>query len=71
MVESQPSDLSVSASSEANSHARTKGKRTKLATSHKLGASQEIQLIGGEHKFQKKPAFIKERNAMFDSLYAA
>jgi threonyl-tRNA synthetase len=40
-----------------------------LATSHKIGASQEIQLIGGDHKFQKKPAFLAERNAMFDRLY--
>jgi len=44
MVESQSSQ------SDAGSHARKEGKRTKLATSHKTGA-EEIQIIGGDWKF--------------------
>ncbi len=50
--------------------ARKEGKRTKLATSHKTGA-EEIQIIGGEWKFQKKPAFLAERATYFNELYAA
>jgi len=55
---------------EESKHARTEGKRTKLATSHKV-AGEEIQIIGGEWKFQKKPAFLAERNKYFDELFAA
>jgi threonyl-tRNA synthetase len=51
-------------------HARKEGKRTKLATSHKH-AGEEVQLIGGDWKFQKKPAFLVERNAFFDGLLAS
>ncbi len=65
-MKSQTSDASASASS----HSRKEGKRTKLATSHKTGA-EEIQIIGGEWKFQKKPAFLAERAAYFAELYAA
>ena len=35
----------------ASSHARKVGKRTKLATSHKVATNEEIQIIGGEWKF--------------------
>lgn len=51
-------------------HARKEGKRTKIATSHKVGG-EEVQIIGGEWKFQKKPAFLKERNELFTSLLEA
>ena len=59
------------ASSDAPGHGRKEGKRTKLATSHKIAGHADIQLIGGDWKFQKKPAFITERNAYWDQLYAA
>ena len=52
-------------------HERNPGKRTKLATSHKVGGAQEIQILGHEWQFVKKPAFIAERNQYFDELYAA
>lgn len=54
----------------AAAHARKEGKRTKLATSHKID-HEDIQIIGGDWKFQKKPAFIAERSAYFNELYAA
>ena len=60
----------VEAKPEAD-HSRKEGKRTKLATSHKVAGSSEVQLIGGEWKFQKKPAFLSERNQYFEELYAA
>ena len=50
---------------ENKDHSRKEGKRTKLATSHKTGGTEEVQIIGGEWKFQKKPAFLAERNALF------
>ena len=64
-------DLSAltSEASEA-SHSRKDGKRTKLATSHKTG-SEVVEVIGGEWKFQKKPAFLAERNTFWDTLYVA
>ena len=55
----------------ASSHARRVGKRTKLATSHKVATNEDIQVIGGDWKFQKKPAFIAERSAYFNQLYEA
>jgi len=55
---------------EENKHARKEGKRTKLATSHKVEAG-DIQIIGGDWKFQKKPAFLAERSALFTTLYEA
>ena len=55
---------------EESKHARKEGKRTKIATSHKVG-SAEIERIGGEWKFQKKPAFLAERSAYFNQLYEA
>lgn len=64
MVESQSSQ------SDAGSHTRKEGKRTKLATSHKTGA-EEIQIIGGDWKFQKKPKFLVERTTYFNELFAA
>ena len=54
-----------------SSHARRVGKRTKLATSHKVATDEEIHIIGGEWKFQKKPAFLAERSAYFNQLYKA
>lgn len=61
---------SSSASASETSHSRKEGKRTKLATSHKVAGHEEIQIIGGDWKFQKRPAFIDERNAYWDALYA-
>lgn len=55
---------------EESKHARKDNKRTKLATSHKTG-SEVVELIGGEWKFTKKPAFLAERTAFFNELYAA
>jgi len=57
-------------SSQEPSHARKEGKRTKLATSHKI-EHEEVQIIGGEWKFQKKPAFLAERSSYFNELFAA
>ena len=62
-------DMASQIDSEAG-HARKDGKRTKLATSHKGASVGDIQLIGGEWKFQKKPAFLAERSSLFDELYA-
>ena len=42
-----------------------------MATSHKVAGHEEIQIIGGEWKFQKKPAFIAERLAYFKDLFEA
>lgn len=61
---------SQSSQSDAGSHARKEGKRTKLATSHKTGA-EEIQIIGGDWKFQKKPKFLAERTTYFNELFEA
>lgn len=55
---------------ETPDHSRKEGKRTKLATSHKTG-NEEIQILGGEWKFQKKPAFLAERTVYFKELYEA
>lgn len=55
--------------SPAPDHARKEGKRTKLATSHKTAGEEEVQILGGEWKFQKRPAFLKERLAYFKTLY--
>jgi hypothetical protein len=63
-LKSQTSEASSS------SHARKEGKRTKLATSHKI-SHEDIQMIGGEWKFHKKPAFIEERSAYFHELFTA
>ena len=66
----ESSIFSESAQSSDTSHARKEGKRTKLATSHKIG-SEEVQIIGGEWKFQKKPEFISARNTFWKTLYDA
>lgn len=63
-------NLSSQQSSESAAHSRKEGKRTKLATSHKVAGHEEIQILGGDWKFQKRPAFIDERNAYWDALYA-
>ena len=68
MVESQSSASELSVSNQ-DYHSRKEGKRTKLATSHKVAGGEEVQIIGGEWKFQKKPAFIAERSAFFEQLY--
>ena len=39
--------ISDSVSHGANSHARQVGKRTKLATSHKVATDEEVHIIGG------------------------
>jgi len=48
-------------------HSRQEGARTKAATS---GAVVQAGKIGKEWKFQKDPAFLKERLAVWDELYA-
>ena len=64
-------NLSSQQSSESGAaHSRKEGKRTKLATSHKVAGHEDIQILGGDWKFQKRPAFIDERNAYWDALYA-
>jgi hypothetical protein len=45
-------------------HARIDGKRTKAAT----GESVKDGKLGGEWKFQKNPAFLKDRVKYFDAL---
>lgn len=52
-------------------HSRKEGKRTKLATSHKVAGQEEIQILGGDWKFQKKPAFITTRREYFAELFEA
>ena len=59
----------VEAKAQNPDHARKEGKRTKLATSHKTATHEDIQLIGGEWKFQKRPTFLKERSDYFDNLF--
>lgn len=49
-------------------HKRTEGARTKAATKGQIGDS-ENQKIGGDWKFQKNPAFLKERLAIWTGLY--
>ena len=58
--------LNISSQQSSETHSRKEGKRTKLATSHKVAGDGEVHIIGGEWKFQKKPAFIGERNAFWD-----
>ena len=48
-------------------HKRQDGARTKAATAG-LVVGENIR-IGGERKFQKKPAFLAERLAVWDQLY--
>ena len=48
-------------------HKRQDGARTKAATAV-LVVVENIR-IGGEWKFQKKPAFLAERLAVWDQLY--
>ena len=71
MVEPKANSLTVESQNSESTHARKEGKRTKLATSHKVAHADEIQILGGEWKFQKRPAFLAERNAYFDRLYEA
>lgn len=53
----------------AKDHKREDGARTKVATTGTV--KQENVKIGGEWKFQKNPAYIKERQAVWEELYAA
>ena len=50
-------------------HARTEGKRTKIATAPSLYVDGPIKL-GGKISFQKNPEFLKTRLEYFDELYA-
>ena len=52
----------------AEEHKRQDGARTKAATAGSIKDSNVK--IGGEWKFQKNPAFLKERLAVWDELYA-
>ncbi len=51
-----------------DSHQREEGKRILAGTGHAI--TEENVKIGGEHKFQKNPPFIQERNKFFEELYA-
>lgn len=48
-------------------HKRSEGVRTKAATA---GTVTQVGKIGGEWKFQKQPAFLAERIAVWDELNA-
>ena len=50
---------------------REENKRTKEATEKGVYDEEEQKKIGGEWKFCKRPEFLKRRNDMFTSLYAA
>ena len=54
----------------SNNPKRVEGARTKAATGGSVGTVANIK-IGGEWKFSKKPAYIKERIAIWDELFAA
>ena len=49
-------------------HKRTEGARTKAATAGKIQDSGVVK-IGGDWKFQKNPAFLAERVAIWKELY--
>jgi len=49
-------------------HKRTEGARTKAATA---GAVLHEGRIGGDWKFQKSPAYLAARLAVWDELYKA
>ena len=49
-------------------HKRTDGARTKAATKGQVGDAAN-QKIGGEWKFQKNAAFLKERVDMWKELH--
>jgi hypothetical protein len=48
-------------------HKRADGARTKAATT---GTVVQQGKVGGEWKFQKQPAFLKERLQIWDDLFA-
>ncbi len=52
---------------DTSSHQRDEGKRLKAGTAHTI--SGHAQKIGGDLKFEKNPAFIKERKEYFEQLY--
>lgn len=54
----------------SNNPKRVEGARTKAATTGSVGTVANIK-IGGEWKFSKKPAYIKERIVIWDELFAA
>ena len=53
----------------SNNPKRVEGARTKASTAGSVGTVANIK-IGGEWKFQKKPAYIKDRMAVWEELYA-
>lgn len=55
---------------ESTDHARTENKRTKVNKGVKF-VEDDFEKIGGEHKFEKEPAWLKVRTDYFDELYAA
>jgi hypothetical protein len=50
-------------------HKRQEGKRLKEGTGPSVGG--DVNKIGVELKFQKKPAYIEERKQVYDELFAA
>jgi hypothetical protein len=50
-------------------HSRTDNKRTKQAHGVKIKEDDQVQKIGGEHRFEKSPEWLNERAAYFDELY--
>ena len=51
-------------------HKRTDGARTKAATKGQIKETEGVK-IGGDWKFQKNPAFLKERVGIWTELYEA
>lgn len=51
----------------SNNPKRVEGARTKAATTGSVGTVVNLK-IGGDWKFSKKPAYIKERIAVWDEL---
>ena len=55
---------------ESSGHERTENKRTKVNKGVKF-VEDDLSKLGGEHKFEKNPAWLQKRLEFFDELYAA
>lgn len=51
-----------------DTHKREEGSRLKAGAGPLIGG--DVNKIGGDLKFNKNPAFIKERRTIFDELFA-
>ena len=51
-------------------HKRTDGARTKAATAGQIKQAEGVK-IGGDWKFAKNPAFLKERVDIWNELHEA